>query len=106
MKENPPSYDVRVEDGNVKIKRLGEGVSTGWEGERLFTTEEVMAAVKELDPKAEDLCVTDKLLSFEGVLLSASLRAPGSVIGYSFMMKRKPWRERSSENDYRSHGIR
>ncbi|MFH1621153.1 MAG: hypothetical protein ABIB04_03645 [Patescibacteria group bacterium] len=55
-----------VEVASVKIKKLGEGASTGWEGERVFTAEEVISAVKELDVKAGNVEVTDKLVSHEG----------------------------------------
>ncbi len=71
----------------VTTKTLGEGGSTGWEGERTFTAEEVIAAVKELDQKAGNVEVTDQLVSHEGVLLSVSLRVPGSASGYSYMLK-------------------
>lgn len=71
----------------IPTKRLNQGESTGWEGERVFTVEEVVAAVKEVDALAGDVQVTDQVVSHEGLLLSMSMRAPGSEIGYSYMLK-------------------
>ncbi|MFA4953916.1 MAG: hypothetical protein WC641_01225 [Patescibacteria group bacterium] len=90
MNEKPFGGEAAVSDvetKKVKIKKLGEGASTGWEGERTFTAEEVITAIRELDAKAGDVEVTDQLISHEGVLLSMSVRTPGSASGYSFMLK-------------------
>ena len=76
-----------AEAAPIKIKTLNEGESTGWEGEQTFTVEEVIAAVKERETSAGDIKVTDKIVNHDGTLLSMSMRAPGSDIGYSYVLR-------------------
>ncbi len=71
----------------VKVTKLAEGVSTGWEGERTFTEEEVIFAVKEIVLGAGEIQVTDKTVNHEGVLIALFVRAPGSDVSYSFVLK-------------------
>ncbi len=83
-KSTPPPAPEKVP---VKTRKLAEGVSTGWEQERCFTIEEVIAALKEFVEDGGEVIVTERLLSHEGVLIAAYLRAPGSDHGYSYMLK-------------------
>lgn len=90
MYEKPFGMEPRapeVEVKQMKIKKLEEGVSTGWENERRFTMEEVVAALQELGIESADLKTTDQIVSHEGVLLSAYMRAPQSASGYLYMLK-------------------
>jgi len=78
-----------VEVAPIKTKTLGEGGSTGWENETTFTAEEVVKALKEINPAVGDVKVIEQMVSHEGVLLRVDLRAPGSTSGYSYMLKGK-----------------
>ena len=57
------------------------------DNERHFSIEEIITVIKKLDKNARDLNVREELLSYEGVVVQAVLRAPGSPFGYSYSLK-------------------
>lgn len=76
---------VVSEAKNIKLE---EGVSTGWEDEIRFNEVMIKAVVGELDvEKKEALQVTERVVNHEGIIVSLTLRAKGSLTGYTFDLK-------------------
>lgn len=90
MSEKPFSgapSSPETETTAIKIKRLGEGVSSGYENELTFSPEQVIAIIQEMVIEAGDIKPTDQTFSHEGVLVSMYMRAKGSETGYSYTLK-------------------
>jgi len=75
-----------MEAKKVKTITRGQDHPREWEGERIFTEDEVIAAVLEI-VGSEGWDTTERVLSHDGVLLESYLRKVGSDVGYQYVIK-------------------
>lgn len=85
--EKPVETVEVVEAAEVQTKKLKEGVSKGWEGERRFTEREVLESFKALGYDMKGTEVVLRLIDHDGALISVEFKAPGAVKSYQYLLK-------------------
>lgn len=82
MSESPPIMEVP----SIKTKTLAEDAPRAWEGEHIFSEQEVMDALEGIAP-SDGKKVTERVMSHDGTLLELYARVPGTDVGYQYVIK-------------------